>query len=60
MDFASVKEGLDQAAFVLIDVRNASEIKASGKIPGSVNIPRKLTLKQGPALLAFNCHSRLR
>ena len=41
MDFATVKKGHEGGAFVLVDVRNADEIKANGKIPGSLNVPRK-------------------
>jgi 3-mercaptopyruvate sulfurtransferase SseA len=43
MEFAEVKQGLEANAIVLIDVRNADEIRNSGKIPGSHNIPCKLT-----------------
>ena len=39
MDFASVKAGLEDKSFVLIDVRGADEIKEAGKIPGSQNVP---------------------
>ncbi len=41
MDFSQIKKGLDEKAFLLVDVRNQDELQAVGKIPGSVNIPRK-------------------
>jgi 3-mercaptopyruvate sulfurtransferase SseA len=42
MDFSDVKQGLESNAILLIDVRNPEEVRTSGKIPGSHNIPRKL------------------
>ena len=41
MEFESVKAGLADKSLVLIDVRNPDEIEKHGKIPGSINIPRK-------------------
>ena len=43
MDFEGVKAGLAGNSITLIDVRNPDEF-ASGRIPGSKNIPRELTL----------------
>ena len=44
MKFDEVKQGLVFRAFILVDIRSVDEVKANGKIPGSVNIPRKLLL----------------
>ena len=41
MEFEDVKAGLGDKSLVLIDVRNPDEIQQHGKIPGSINIPRK-------------------
>ncbi|TRY67118.1 hypothetical protein TCAL_03438 [Tigriopus californicus] len=38
-EFSSLKEALDKKEVTLVDVRNHSELKESGKIPGSFCIP---------------------
>ena len=46
MKLDEVNQGLASGAFILVDVRNVDELKSNGKIPGSVNMPRKLLLYQ--------------
>ena len=41
MEFENVKSGLSDKSLILIDVRNPDELEKHGKIPGSINIPRK-------------------
>ena len=41
MEFEDVNAGLGDKSLLLIDVRNPDEIQQHGKIPGSINIPRK-------------------
>ena len=41
MDFAQVKEAIEENTITLIDVRNLDEVESSGKIPKSHLIPRK-------------------
>ena len=41
MKFENVKSGLSDKSLILIDVRNPDELEKHGKIPGSINIPRK-------------------
>ena len=50
MEFSQVKKGLEEKAFVLVDVRNQDELQSVGKIPGSINIPRKFLLRLNIAL----------
>jgi len=50
MEFSQVKKGLEEKAFVLVDVRNQDELQSVGKIPGSINIPRKILLRLNVAL----------
>ena len=39
--FTEVKEGLGDNSILLLDVRNEAERQEPGRIPGSVNVPRK-------------------
>lgn len=41
LSFEEVSNGLKEGSLIYIDVRNRSEIKNDGKIPGSFNIPGK-------------------
>ena len=50
MEFFQVKKGLEEKTFVLVDVRNQDELQSVGKIPGSINIPRKFLLRLNIAL----------
>ena len=43
MQYEDVKEGLENKSLLLIDVREPDELEKFGKIPGSINIPRKYT-----------------
>jgi rhodanese-related sulfurtransferase len=41
MDFEGVKQGTEDGSIVLLDVRNRNELLEVGKIPTSINVPRK-------------------
>ena len=60
MDFAQVKEAIEENTITLIDVRNLDEVESSGKIPKSHLIPRKYMYQSAVLDRLFLLKSRSR
>ena len=46
LSFEEVSNGLKEGSLIYVDVRNRSELRNDGKIPGTFNIPGKTAFSQ--------------